>query len=149
MDRRLSPDGLAKLKELEGFRATPYDDGEGYLTVGYGHRLHNGDFGYIYPLGLQEAENILLADVAVAELCVTRSVLVSLTQSQFDALVIFAYNVGVGAFGESTLLRLLNDGHPEMVPHELIRWHYARGVSIPGLFKRRLAEIALWNKESK
>jgi lysozyme len=67
-----------------------------------------------------------------------------LTQNQFDALVSFAFNVGVAAFLESTLLRLLNGKAYDMVPDQLKRWSRDNGHIVPGLTHRRQKEIDLW-----
>ena len=71
---------------------------------------------------------------------------VSLTQAQFDALVSFTFNVGVGYFNSlsdrdgfkgSDLLLRLNEGNYDAVPGELSRWFYGGGVVLPGLVRRR------------
>jgi lysozyme len=147
--RRLSETGIAKLKELEGFCAKPYDDGFGYLTVGYGHRLHDGDTCFYGPLSEGVASRILARDVQHAEQAVDALVTIPLNQNQFDALVLFVYNVGIAAFTESTVLRIINDRLFNYVPHELFKWHFAHKKSVPGLVKRRLAEIHLWETPSK
>lgn len=141
---QLSEAGLTRLKELEGFRGDPYDDGEGYRTVGYGHRLHDGDAALTLPLTEESAAALLRQDVALFERAVTRLVKVAVTQGQFDALVLFTYNVGISAFEHSSVLAYLNEGKYAAVPQLLLRWHFAHGQSVPGLVKRRLSEAALW-----
>ena len=69
-----------------------------------------------------------------------------LTQYQFDALVSFVFNVGVGAFGGSTLLRRLNQGDYNAVPAELMRWVNSGGTPLPGLVRRRRAEGVLFSR---
>jgi lysozyme len=69
---------------------------------------------------------------------------VPLTQGQFDALVSWTFNAGVGSMEHSTLLRLLNAGGYAVVPSQLLKWVYAAGVKEPGLVRRRDAEIMLW-----
>jgi lysozyme len=73
-------------------------------------------------------------------------VTVPLSDNQFSALVCFAFNVGVGNFESSTLLRLLNRGWYEQVPAQLMRWNRANGEVFGGLSRRRAAEARLWNK---
>ena len=71
---------------------------------------------------------------------------VPLAQHQFDALVSFVFNVGGGAFRESTLLRELNAGDYDAVPRELNRWVKAGGRTLPGLVRRRGAEGVLFSR---
>jgi len=69
-----------------------------------------------------------------------------LNRNQFTALVSFVFNVGVTAFRESTLLRVLNFGRYTEVPSQLKRWIYDNGVVVNGLINRRNAEIELWTR---
>lgn len=129
------------LKKWERFEPTPYcDDGTGKPTVGYGHVMTEE----ITPA---EADTLLRRDVAKAAWAVFNLVAVKLTQNQFDVLISFVFNIGAGAFEESTLRRLLNDRKYDAVPHELARWHYERGVSVLGLVRRRAAEAAWWQEK--
>lgn len=73
-----------------------------------------------------------------------KRVTVPLQQHQVDALVSFVFNVGGGAFAESTLLRELNAGHYDAVPRELPRWVKADGKTLAGLVRRRQAEGTLF-----
>ena len=71
-----------------------------------------------------------------------------LEQFQFDALVAWVYNLGAGNFKESTLLRVLNEGDYDDVPHQIKRWNKAGGRVLQGLVRRREAEALLFqNKE--
>ncbi len=84
-------------------------------------------------------------DIARAERAVAALVRVELTQPQFEALVSFVLDVGVGNFAHSTLLKELNRGRHDRVPEELVRWDKARGAGVdPGLTTRRRAEVAYW-----
>ena len=83
-------------------------------------------------------------DLKKFEAGVSESVTVPLTQNQFDALVSFVFNVGLGAFQKSTLLRKLNAGDYAAVPGELMKWTKAGGKELPGLVRRRRAEAGLW-----
>ena len=108
-------------------------------SIGFGTKSHKGEV--ITP---KEAERRMRAAVKVFEDCVNRYVKVPLEQHQFDALVSFSYNVGCGAFKRSTLLRKLNAGDYDEVPHELMRWRKPRSI-----LKRRRKEVALWNGTSR
>jgi lysozyme len=70
---------------------------------------------------------------------------VAVSDSQFCALVSFAYNCGLGALKTSTLLRLLNEGEYDAVPAQLMRWTKIAGKESRGLRNRRTAEAELWS----
>ena len=133
--------GIQVLKQLEGFSATPYYDSAGVLTIGYGTTRFPKDLKYVTEA---QAEILLRADIGWAERAVNRHVTATLNQNQFDALVIFTYNVGAGAFTESTLLRKLNDKQYESAAEEFGRWVFAKGKKIDGLVNRRAAEKKLF-----
>jgi len=96
----------------------------------------------------EQAEALLARDVAEMAQGVDRLVRVPLTHAQFTALVCFAFNVGLGAFERSTLLRLLNRGWVDQVPAQLMRWTKAGGKELLGLRRRRAAEAALWRSDA-
>ena len=68
----------------------------------------------------------------------------NLKQEQFDALVSFTFNVGAAALQRSTLRQKINRQEHEYVPKELMRWVYAGGNIMPGLVRRRMAELDLY-----
>ena len=68
----------------------------------------------------------------------------TLNQSQFDALVCFAYNCGLGNLKKSTLLKYINKGLFAAAANEFVKWIFAGGVQVRGLRRRRLAEKALF-----
>ena len=141
----LSDSGINLLKDLEGFRAKPYPDSGGKMTVGYGHLIVPNDGvctgDIIDPV---KAIELLHHDVASTEEFVTNIVEVALEQHQFDALVIFAYNVGCHAFSGSTLLRMLNAGATSQAAQQFLRWDMVGGTHVPGLRNRRLIEQNLF-----
>jgi lysozyme len=132
--------GLDLIQRFEGFSPTVYVCPAGYPTIGYGHLVRAGE---VFPDGgisRYEAERLLARDVITSELAVARLIAVPLTQSQFDALVSFTYNLGGGALQRSSLRMHLNRGCYGVVPEELLRWVWAGGRKLPGLVKRRVAE---------
>ena len=142
MTRQISPHGLEKLKQWEGLRTKAYQDTGGVWTIGYGHTAMAGS-----PQPYQgqvitavEAESILLKDLTQYEAAVENNVKVKLNDNQFAALVSFAFNVGINAFKNSTLLKKLNQGNFDAVPTELMKWTKAGGKKIQGLVNRRRAE---------
>lgn len=142
--RAMSPEGIALLRRLEGVRREVYLDEGGLPTIGVGHLIVDGE-AFDPPITDDQVDELLRADLARFETAVAGAVKVSLTQAQFDALVSFAFNVGVGAFARSTLLRKLNRGDILAVPAELRKWTMVQGKHSRGLAKRREAEIARWS----
>jgi GH24 family phage-related lysozyme (muramidase) len=146
----LSSAGALFVAQFEGFSATLYDDPAGHCTIGYGHLVHHGRTNGTEPAEFRQgitkdrALELLADDSATAAAAVSRHVTVTLAQHQLDALVSFTFNVGAGAFGESTLLRELNAGRYDAVPRELNRWVKANGKTLPGLVRRRKAEGVLF-----
>ena len=146
MTRQISPHGLAKLKQWEGLKTKAYKDAGGVWTIGYGHTAMAGSpqpyQGQVITAA--EAENILLKDLVQYEAAIENNVNVKLNDNQFAALVSFAFNVGIGAFKNSTLLKKLNQGDFNAVPTELMKWTKAGGKKLQGLVNRRRAEGYLW-----
>ena len=144
---RISQGGLDNLlKKFEGCRLKAYRCPAGILTIGYGHTSAAGE-----PLvkdGMtitqEQAEEILKTDLGRYEKPVSDLVKVDLEQNQFDVLVDFAYNAGVGNLKISTLLKKVNAGDFDAVPAELMKWTKGGGKELPGLVKRRQAERALF-----
>lgn len=89
--------------------------------------------------------DILFAeDLAAFERGVEEAVKVPLSEDQFAALVAFSFNVGLGAFRTSTLLKLLNRGDYQGAADQLPRWNKSGGKVLNGLVKRRASERALF-----
>jgi lysozyme len=137
----LSENGLNILKSLEGCKLTAYPDQGGVWTIGYGS-TSNVVEGMV--IDQQEADTRLLAKIAQVVNCVNMGVKVLLTQNKFDALVIFVYNIGDGAFHASTMLKLLNNGSYLAASEEFPKWDHAAHKENPGLLKRRLIEQKLF-----
>jgi lysozyme len=147
---RLSKKGAAFIAHFEGFRPKLYNDPVGHATIGCGHLVHHGRINGSEPeefrrgITRERALELLQHDAGTAAQEISRSVKVDLTPHQVDALISFAFNVGNGAFRDSTLLRLLNGGDYASVPGQLNRWTKASGQTLPGLVTRRKAEGALF-----
>jgi lysozyme len=144
---KISEQGLALIRQYEGFSDTLYICPAGKPTIGYGHVVRSGE-DFPGAISRDEAETLLQSDVTWAEQAVGRCVSVAIQQCQFDALVSFTYNVGAEALEKSLLLRQLNAQNPAMAAHEFSRWVYAAGKKLPGLTARRAAEAALFTKTS-
>jgi len=134
--------GIALIKEFEGCRLESYICPAGVWTIGFGHTEG------VYPgqvITLQEAENMLKKDLWDYEDCVSRLINVQLNDNEYAALVSFAYNCGCGALQDSTMRRRLNAGEDKetVFRQELPKWVNGGGRQLPGLVRRRNAEIAL------
>lgn len=92
----------------------------------------------------EQAQEWLQADVMMAEHAIDMLVTVDLTQNEFDALVDFAFNVGMENFHRSTLLRLIDQDDTRDGVLQFLRWDRAGGKVVPGLVKRREAERTLF-----
>jgi GH24 family phage-related lysozyme (muramidase) len=141
--------GLVLIRTWEGFRAKPYLCPAGVWTIGYGTtRLPDGKPVTADTPAIDEvtATAWLAAHLKETEAAIMRLVEVPISANQFSALASFVYNVGVGAFAGSTLLKKLNRGDYERAAREFGRWRYARGNVVLGLVRRRAAERALFEK---
>lgn len=125
---------MKKLMEFEGLRLNAYKDAAGVPTIGYGHtyNVRMGD-----KITAWYAKDLLSEDIAyfedkVKELDVAR------TEGQLDALVSFAFNLGIEKLKRSTLLKVIREGGSKsQIKREFKRWVYADGKKLRGLEKRR------------
>lgn len=131
---------VALVKRFEGFRARPYLCPAGKPTIGYGRT--RGVKLTDPPITEAQASKLLEEELGEYADGVAKLLLVPVSQAQFDALVSFAYNVGLGNFRKSTLLRLLNRG--KSCADEFLRWTRAGSRTLPGLVARRKAEQELF-----
>ena len=141
---KASEKAYSLIRQFEGLRLTAYRCPAGVWTVGYGHTS-----GVVPEMSItkEQAEAFLRQDIASVENIVNAERL-NLRQCQFDALVSFVFNVGGGNFRKSTLLRKAKANPDDnSIMDEFLRWVYAKGVVLPGLQKRRLAEMRLYFSE--
>ena len=138
---KASSKALELIKQFEGLRLKAYLCPGGVWTIGYGHTA-----GVKSGMVITEAqaEEFLLSDIAVFEKAVNDQNL-ALTQNMFDALVSFTFNVGVSNFKRSTLLcKIKVNPLDNSIMDEFLRWVYSKGRVLPGLQRRRLAEMKLY-----
>jgi len=140
---KTSQRGLDLIKKFEGCRLTAYKCPAGVWTIGYGHTngVKKGQ-----KITQKQAELFLREDIKKFENGVKKYVSVPLTQNQFDALVSFCYNCGLGAFKDSTLRKKLNAKDYAGAAKELLRWNKSNGVVLEGLKRRRNAEKVLFEE---
>tara|TARA_E500000081_G_scaffold133681_1_gene145492 strand:+ start:190 stop:633 length:444 start_codon:yes stop_codon:yes gene_type:complete len=142
---KCSQEGLALIKKFEGCRLKAYRCSANVLTIGYGH---TGGVKEDDTISQPEADELLENDIAKFEEYVSDNVIVELKQHQFDALVAWTFNLGVGNLRNSTMLKKLNGADYDSIPFEMRRWNKAGGKTLDGLIRRRKAEGLLFeNKE--
>lgn len=143
----LSPAGLDRLKRHEGLRLSVYRDQAGLPTIGYGHLIKRGEsFATITE---DQAEALLRDDLAPTVAAVNAALTVDVTQDQFDSLASLTFNIGIGAFRGSSVLKAINARADNAVIRErLQRWNKitvdGRKVVSEGLAKRRADEAEAW-----
>jgi GH24 family phage-related lysozyme (muramidase) len=140
---KTSKDGINLIKSFEGLRLKPYHCSAGVLTIGYGSTGPHVKADM--SITESEADALLAKDLQRFEQGVDELIKVPLTQGEFDALVSFAFNLGCGALEESTLRRRLNGGENKaaIFREELPKWVKGGGGVLPGLVRRREAEVKL------
>ena len=141
---KCSQEGLELIKKFEGCKLKSYKCPAGVWTIGYGHTEDIKEGDIVSP---EEANKLLRADVFKFEEYVTDNVIVNLTQNQFDALVAWTFNLGVGNLRNSTMLKKLNNADYTSVPFEMKRWNKAGGKTLDGLIRRRNAEALLFQSK--
>ncbi len=126
----------ALIKKWEGLRLQPYRDAAGLWTVGWGHRLRDGEvFGTITR---RRAEDLFLADYRVAAAAVAD---LAIRNAKMEGAVIsLVFNIGTGAFQKSTIRRRLSERDYIGAAVEFPRWCKSSGVFLEGLLRRRLDE---------
>ena len=158
----ISNNGIEWLKQLEGFvkinnRHVIYDDATGQpvpprntmphgATIGYGHLIKPGE-KFIYGIDEVMATQLLRHDVQITETGVNMAVKRQIAQHQFDALVALTFNIGIGNFKKSTVLKYINK--PDFIRRTYpdlesawMAWNKTQGQTARGLIKRRRTE---WN----
>ncbi len=142
---KASPQAYTIIKEFEGLRLKAYKCPSGVWTIGYGHTE-----GITAGISITEdqAEEFLRQDIETIETQIN-ALNLSLTQNQFDALVSFVFNLGIGNFRKSRLLSLIKaDPYDNAIMDEFLKWVYSGGRVLPGLQRRRLSEMKLYFKTS-
>lgn len=151
MTLRTTEAGLALIRQYEGLRLTAYRCPAGVLTIGYGHTSAAGEPKVTSGMRLKdkaEAEEIFERDVDSFENQVEQLVgNAKLSPHQFDALVSLSFNIGIGAFGRSTVLKRVKAGMLDRVPEAIMWFNRVKGAENDGLTKRRRSECALFRDD--
>jgi lysozyme len=145
----ISKRGIQLLKDFEGLRLNAYKCSAGVATIGFGSCFYpdksNVKMGDVLR-DKEEAEILLINTLVDYDIYVSKyTKSVKLTQYQFDALVCFAFNVGLGNLSKSTLLKMvLSNPNDPKIPAEFAKWNKAGGKVVQGLVKRRQKEGELY-----
>jgi lysozyme len=146
----VSKAGIALIKHHEGVRSKPYRCPAGLWTVGVGHLIGDGKQlpdAYNKTFTSTEVDGILKADLRRFELGVNKLLPnVPLKQNEFDALVSFCFNLGLGCFQRSTIRQALLRGNKEKAMESLVKYCRAGGKILKGLQTRRLDEKTLFER---
>jgi len=141
INMKITIEGIALIKKFEGCRLESYKCAAGVPTIGYGSTK-------LVEMGMtitqEDAEELLLKDIAEFEEFVLEASEMPLSQHQFDALVSWTFNLGPSNLNASTMLKVLNKGEYEDVPAQIKRWNKAGGKVLDGLIRRREAEALLF-----
>ena len=147
----VSKAGIALIKHFEGVRNRPYRDCIGLWTVGVGHLIGDGKLlpdSWNRTFSEEEIDALLRTDLRRFELGISKMLPNEpLRQCEFDCLVSFAFNVGLGTFQRSTLRQALLRNDKTQAMESLVKYCRAGGKIVKGLQTRRLDEKALF--ESK
>ena len=141
--------GIQLIKRFEGCKLKPYLCPAGYWTVGYGHVIGNGKTKpekQLYTQG--EINELLRTDLARFEQGVLRYCPVPLTQFEFDSLVSFSFNLGLGVLQRSTLRRKILRQDKQAAARNILKYNKAGGRVLKGLTRRREAEYRMFTKET-
>ncbi|MEN9855980.1 MAG: hypothetical protein RLZZ157_1106 [Pseudomonadota bacterium] len=133
------------ITSFEGFRARAAQAPSGKWTLGFGHSATAREG---LSVTRTEAEDLLRWDLRPIEDFIRQRALMPLTQNQFDALVSFAFNIGLERFSASKVLDAVNQGQPVAAALAMQEWCWAqvngRHLTIDALVRRRAAEVALF-----
>ena len=140
---RVSENGIDFICQWEKLALEPYNDGAGYMTIGFGHRVREGE--HFKRIDEDQAKDLLMSDIEDVEIKLSDCIEREISQEQFDACASLAFNVGTHAFERSTLLQKLNAGRPfKEIGPQFDRWVFAGSKKMAGLVKRRAAERKLF-----
>ncbi len=146
----VSKAGIILIKHHEGVRSRPYRCPAGLWTVGVGHLIGDGKLlpeSWNRTFSQEEIDKILKSDLRRFELGLNKLLPnIPLKQNEFDALVSFCFNLGLGCFQRSTLRQALLRGNKEAAMESLVKYCRAGGKILKGLQTRRLDEKALFER---
>ena len=132
---------IEKIKEFEGVKLVAYKCPAGIPTIGVGH-TKGVKMGQ--KIQMAQVNSLLRSDLSPIEAFLNKQP-AKFTQGQFDALIDFAFNLGIGALSGSSLFKkALVKANDTEIKNEFMKWTHAAGKVLPGLVKRRQWESARW-----
>jgi len=138
------------ISKFEGLSLKPYLDSNGKYSIGYGTQYNWDAKRYVLPedrITKDTALRWLKLEIAQRQDAIKKLIKVPVNQNQLDSLTSLAYNIGLGNFQLSTLLKKLNDKQPkELIAKEFLKWNKVKGIVNDGLTKRRQLESELFLK---
>ena len=140
-DLRINDAGLDIIRKSEGLRLNAYQGMSGKWLIGYGHAATAAPGMTITE---QQAVDLLRLDVEAAETAIREFITVPVTENEFSALVSLAYNVGIFAFKDSTVLREVNRNKTNAAADAFLLWNKSGGKAYAHLTERRQKERALF-----
>lgn len=143
---KLNEEGINLIKSFESCRLRAYPDpatGGDPWTIGYG--CTGPDITEGVEWTQEEAEEGLMIRLSRLTKSLSQVITTSLNDNQFSAIVSLVYNIGLGNFAKSTLLKKLIDNDLIQVSNEFLKWDKAKGKEMNGLLRRREAEQKLFN----
>lgn len=145
---RVDNKGLDLIKQFEGFSSKPYLDSVGVPTIGYGFTYYpDGKRVTIndYSISEEHATTLLAEIIKPYEIGVDSMTRDDITQNQFNALVSFAYNLGLKSLQGSTLLKKVNrNPNDKTIKDEFLKWVNSGGKKLQGLVNRRNKEAEVY-----
>jgi lysozyme len=148
---KVNKDGLYLIAEFEGLSLKPYMCPAKKATIGYGNTYYRDGRKVTMldnPITKEEALELLKVIVDSFAKQVDKLVSTPLNQNQINAVVSFAYNVGVGNLKNSTLLKLINKDHNQLaISNEFLKWVNVGGEKSKGLERRRIKESQIYFKK--
>ncbi len=149
---KISPFGIDLIKSFEGCRLVAYRDSAGIPTIGWGTVIYQD--GRRVKMGEKinqiQADKLLLWQIGLKEVGVNTLLgPYRIAQHRFDVLVDFVYNLGIGALGGSTLLKVIKVNPNDYAIHDqFLKWCKitvdGKLVAVPGLLTRRRKEADIW-----
>lgn len=142
--------GAAFIRKWEGCELQAYQDLKGIWTIGYGNTMYKNGTSVKQgdTITQLEADILFRSILSRFETSLSKLLRNDVTQSQYDALLSLCYNIGIGAFGGSTILRLINrNANDPNIRAEFMKWNRSGGKVSNGLTNRRTAEAKMYFNE--
>jgi lysozyme len=145
---KLDESGYKLIQEFEGLSLVPYLCSAKVATIGYGSTFYPSGKKVTMqdqPISLATAKWMLKETADKFATDVDKLIKSKLTQNQFNAIVSFAFNLGLTSLGRSTLLKKVNiNPNDPTIAAEFAKWNKAGGKVLNGLTKRRAKEAKLY-----